>query len=1041
MPNRILIGVTTLVFLLIASTSFSTVIYVKWDATGANNGTSWTDAYTDLQTAIGAATPTDDIWVATGTYKPTGGADRTIAFEIDDRNLYGGFAGTEASIGERNISANPTTLSGDIGVLLDYSDNSYNVLRSLVFESTFILDGFTIRDGNADAPITYTDGGGGDFDSPVGAVYHNLIVEDNRARVSGGGLHANNCRYSCTWENVTFRNNSDAAYGGGLYHDSGAGGAHVMSNCVFENNSSDQRGGAANVSSLSLTDVSVTGNNSDNGGGIAAYSCGFTRVSFNGNEALAHGGGLYDYFSSGCTMIDCEFRSNEAALGGAVSSAANRSIGATDTDFIDNHATDSGGAVHIGGGSDADFVSCTMDSNTAVNYGGAVYVAGSDPNSRLCDFRLCHIRDNTANRGGAISVSDTSTTVTVTRGRMTGNTANSEGGAIFAHTGGEIIVGSSLIRDNDATNSGGGAANYSGMITLVNSTLYGNSAGGNGGGVAALGGGTIEVSNSIVWDNTAPLNPESYYFAGTLVFDHSDIKGSGGSGAWNASYGTDGGANIDADPLFVNAPGGDFHITAASPCIELGDKFHPNLPSEDLDGNPRIQGVNPDMGCYESSSFCPGVSRLYVDASSTMSGPGTSWAVAFPRLEEALATAQSCSGITEIWVAEGTYYPTTGNDRGKSFALQDSVALYGGFAGNESSLSERELGDHQTTLSGEIGTAGADDNSFHVVTCGAVSDEAIIDGFTIAGGNAGGVFPQDRGGGMYNFGGSPTIRNVIFDGNTALMDGGGMSNLTGTGVRLINVIFSGNTAFQNGGALANSIHNAVLTNVTFYGNSSVLGAVINNSSSNLVFTNCILWGNSSPLLINGASTPTFSHCDVEGSGGSGAWNPSFGTDLGNNLDTDPMFVNAGLGDLHLQQISLAIDAGDNGAPYIASEDLDGLSRVINGTVDMGPYEYDSVTDIGDPPAMLAFHGVYPNPFNPTLTIAYELDRARDVGVDIYNVRGERVRTLLNRKQGPGPHQIQWDGTNRNGQRVASGIYLIVLRSEDWRIQRKAVLLK
>jgi flagellar hook assembly protein FlgD len=91
--------------------------------------------------------------------------------------------------------------------------------------------------------------------------------------------------------------------------------------------------------------------------------------------------------------------------------------------------------------------------------------------------------------------------------------------------------------------------------------------------------------------------------------------------------------------------------------------------------------------------------------------------------------------------------------------------------------------------------------------------------------------------------------------------------------------------------------------------------------------------------------------------------------------------------------------------------------------------------------VLAFRGIYPNPFNPTVTIAYELDRARDVHIAIYTVRGERVRTLLDRNQGPGLHQIRWDGLNNSGQRVASGIYLIAIKSEGWKVHQKAVLLK
>ncbi|HEY3477130.1 MAG TPA: SBBP repeat-containing protein, partial [Anaerolineales bacterium] len=93
------------------------IYYVNWDATGADDGTSWEDAYTDLQSALSAASYGDKIWVAAGTYKPTSGTDRTISFTLKNGvAVYGGFAGTETSRAQRNYEANVTVLSGDIGV-------------------------------------------------------------------------------------------------------------------------------------------------------------------------------------------------------------------------------------------------------------------------------------------------------------------------------------------------------------------------------------------------------------------------------------------------------------------------------------------------------------------------------------------------------------------------------------------------------------------------------------------------------------------------------------------------------------------------------------------------------------------------------------------------------------------------------------------------------------------------------------------------------------------------------------------------------------
>jgi predicted outer membrane repeat protein len=844
MTSRILVCIITLTCLFNASTALSTVIYVKWDAGGANNGTTWTDAYTDLQTAIGASNPGDSIWVAKGTYKPTSGTDRTIAFDIDHLNLYGGFAGTESSVEERDIPANPTILSGDIGEPMKFSDNSNRVVRSVVLESSFTLDGFTIRDGNAQTPTGAQYGGGGYFDEPAGAVFRNLVFEDNFGGL-GGGAYVNDCK-GCSWDNVIFQSNS-AARGGGLFHDKGIGSHdHIMTNAVFDSNTTSVRGGGASISYMTLTDVLVSGNISEKAGGLSVTGCSLTRITLIGNEATEYGGGIEDYFASGTVLHDCEFRSNTAPKGGGLYSTGRRATQVTGTDFIGNHATDNGGAVCLEGFADFHFVSCTMDSNTADGYGGAVYAAGPEPN-----FESCEMHDNIAARGGAIAASDAGTIITATRCTLAENTANDfHGGALYAAAGGEIIAGSSLITDNNAVRFGGGACVDNGEIILVNSTLYGNSAGIRGGAAASFSEGTINISNSILWNNSALYNPVCYCDdpLSVIIIDHSDIEGSGGSVAWDTSYGTDGGANIDADPMFVNAAGGDFHLTVASPCIERGDQYNPLLPAEDLDGNPRIIGVKPDMGCYESSNYCPGVARLYVNALSSVNGPGTSWVDAFQRLDDALATVQLCAGINQIWVAEGTYLPTLDADRTSSFALVDSIAIYGGFAGTENSLPERHLADHISILSGEIGAAGVDDNSYHVVTCSGVSGETVLDGFTITGGNADAGYPNDRGGGMYNFIGAPTIRNVIFTGNKALTEGGGLSSILGAGIRLINVLFTENSAFQNGGALASNANSSVLTNVTFYGNSSVLGAVIYNNNCNPAFVNCILWGNPVPLL-------------------------------------------------------------------------------------------------------------------------------------------------------------------------------------------------
>ncbi|NCO34845.1 MAG: hypothetical protein GW893_13415, partial [Armatimonadetes bacterium] len=101
--------------------------YVDASATGANNGSSWADAFTTLQSALTAATDGDTIHVAQGTYKPTTGTDRMAFFKLDDgRTLLGGYPNGG---GTRDPAVNETILSGDIGAA-GSSDNSYHVVES-----------------------------------------------------------------------------------------------------------------------------------------------------------------------------------------------------------------------------------------------------------------------------------------------------------------------------------------------------------------------------------------------------------------------------------------------------------------------------------------------------------------------------------------------------------------------------------------------------------------------------------------------------------------------------------------------------------------------------------------------------------------------------------------------------------------------------------------------------------------------------------------------------------------------------------------------
>jgi predicted outer membrane repeat protein len=226
----------------------------------------------------------------------------------------------------------------------------------------------------------------------------------------------------------------------------------------------------------------------------------------------------------------------------------------------------------------------------------------------------------------------------------------------------------------------------------------------------------------------------------------------------------------------------------------------------------------------------PVILRVTVTGATSDLSCGTSWANPCG-LQHALKDVAVPGD--ELWVASGTYTPTTGITRTETFKLRNGIALYGGFAMTETLRSERNFTTNVTILSGNINWQGnSNDNSYHVVTGSGVTNTAVLDGFSVTGGNANGSDPNDRGAGVYNYQGNPTLINVTFSGNSAHNFGGGMYSDYWSSPALTNVTFSGNSA-GNGGGMFNYQGNPTLTNVTFSGNSAYIsgGGMSNNFSS------------------------------------------------------------------------------------------------------------------------------------------------------------------------------------------------------------------
>ncbi len=260
--------------------------------------------------------------------------------------------------------------------------------------------------------------------------------------------------------------------------------------------------------------------------------------------------------------------------------------------------------------------------------------------------------------------------------------------------------------------------------------------------------------------------------------------------------------------------------------------------------------------------------KIYVNAAANpLTANGTSWQTAFVNLQAALDAAASGD---QIWVTQGTYIPSriyspngvTGGASGLNtpnlitFNLPNQIAIYGGFAGNEHSLSQRNPKAHQTILSGG-GTM------WHVVIAGndvaQTGVTATLDGLTISGGNAQGPatgnglfaplgYSHNNGGGLYaTFGSQISVNNVSFLNNAAANEGGGIFS-NNCNLDVTNSYFSGNSSGLEGGAVevlntfqGSSSYSARIANSIFSGNSAFLfgGAMVGegtfpNSNSNVV---------------------------------------------------------------------------------------------------------------------------------------------------------------------------------------------------------------
>ncbi|MGO3707350.1 beta strand repeat-containing protein, partial [Mesonia hippocampi] len=1012
------------------------ILYVNKNVIGGNgSGDSWANAIPELADALLWARTEQhinnnwlqndslQIYVAKGTYKPlysardvnyTANENRDNAFVmLKNVQLYGGFAGTETSLANRDLSitVNASILSGDLNgddiitgnadtPITNIDENAYHVVISAGDVGSALLDGFSLTRGNANGiygisvnqELVGQNFGGGIYNLASSPTLTNLNITENNAKAGGGIANTENA--SPTLTNLTITNNT-AHFGGGIVNDSAS---PTLTNLSITGNTTTYNGGGIhnqNASSPNLTDVTITANTAQSGAGINnnTSSPTLTNVNITGNTAITAGGGIADANNSSSSLTNVTITANTAKFGGGMNNY-NSSPSLTRVTITANTANNSGGGMY----SDSSTLNLT---NVHISGNTASSGAGIYSDSSKLNLTKVEITENIANNNGGGMYSNSST-FNLTNVHISGNTAENGGGIINWNNSSSNLTNTSII-GNIATNIGGGLANDNSSLSLTNVTIAGNTANQ----VSAMhsqNNSAITINNTLVWGD---IN----YNNSTYTASYSLIEGDN-----NTSNGNIDATGLNETDIFTDPANADYNLKDGNPAINTGDNslYTGDINNDtDLAGNPRLYDNIIDMGAYESQTptiiLTPDANNiLYVNKNVTGgTQAGDSWANAIPELADALKWARTQQDADssvfntqalQIYVAKGTYKPlysandgnyTNDANRDNAFVMLKNVQLYGGFdpANNITDLTHtRDFSENTgSILSGDFNNddvvtgSGASlsfsnntENAHHILIAAGNLGNALLDGFSLIGGNADGTNPilvngQDihrshgsgmyskssspgltnititknsasHGGGIYNFdSSSPSLTNVVITKNKALNNGGGIRNNKNCSPSLINVNITENLANNGGGIYTENNSSPSLTNVTITINHATTnGSEIYNTSS-LTINNSIVWGG---IVNTNGGNHTINYSLIQGNS-----NTSNGNLDTTGLNETDIFTDPANADYNLKDGSPAINTGDNTAYTNAGGDLNndtdlaGNTRLFGSTIDIGAFEY------------------------------------------------------------------------------------------------------
>lgn len=633
---------TTTLLIAIACTSmslFGANYYVKESASGTNNGSDWTNAYNVLDSALNKAISGDSIFVAKGFYTPDPLSRDNTFYLISGVTILGGFDGTTSvnatTIDSRDFNTNTSILSGDLNRNDDgfenNTDNSIHVVNGSGVTSLAVLDGFTIKGGNADGsyPNYY---GAGIYINQGQPSLKNLTIIFNSSDREGGGIYL--YRANPVLINLTIAyNQSIYSEGGGAYLDynseptvtnsiialnSSQDGSQIqfgtLSNAIFQYSIVVGSGGSSSWNSDFNTD---NGNNLDVDP-LIYTSDSVSYIFYEGSPAMGSGN------STDGNNIGSYQGSNTQALPNPI--------------YVKNDAT----GTSTGESWANAFTNIQTAVDAAIKY-QTLYIAQGTytphQSDRTAKFEISKdikliagfIGNETSINETTIKNRDLFTNKTILSGDLSGNdnglvnnTENSyqvvkiSNVSSYCELNGLTIMGGNgyasgaglhnsyasptlknlVICYNYTTQDGAGIFNEYSNPKIINTTIAGNEVDSYQRGVSIYNEySNPEIINTIMWGNTFDYIDEVYGYGGTPKFTNCLISGSGGSSDWDQYFGTDGGNNIGEAPLLASVGQGNFKLLTGSPAIDGG-----NASYGDNIGAYQGSGID-GTGIYVSKSY------------------------------------------------------------------------------------------------------------------------------------------------------------------------------------------------------------------------------------------------------------------------------------------------------------------------------------------------------------------------------------------------------------------------------------------------------